>query len=183
VEIQPLDPVPAPPVIEPDRFVHRLTRLGTGLAATVRGIAAATSDDFARPNQVRDWTEMQGGAVFTEPEIHYQRGAWTLEPHQALVIEGRVVPCRYWNLMLYSRFLNSLDHRHRNVSLTGGRAQVGEDGAFRIVLAARDPGVANWLDTEGRPFGIFVFRWLQAKQAPALPVLRVVDVDALAGPR
>ena len=182
VEIEPVDPVPTPPPIDPDRLVHRLTRLGKGAVGSVRGMAAAAAQDLATPNQIRHWAEMQGGAVFTEPEIHYQRGAWNLEPDQALVIEAHVVPCRYWNLMLYSRFLNSLDHRYRRVSLTGRRAQLSEDGSIRIVLAGRDPGVANWLDTEGREFGIFVLRWLQAEKPPALPVLRVVDIDSLKAP-
>lgn len=171
--IEPLDPVPAPPMIDPGRLAHQLQRLGKGMAGAAKGMKAAADVDLARPNQVRVWEEMQGGAVFTEPNIHYQRGAWSLAPDEALVIEGETVPCLYWNVMLYSRFLNTLDHRHRTVSLTGKRAQVGADGSYRMVLAGRDPGVANWLDTEGRSFGIFVFRWLRPEREPDLPRLRV----------
>ena len=40
---------------------------------------------------------------------------------QALVIEGKAVPARHWSVLLYSRFLNSLDYRNRTVSITGPR--------------------------------------------------------------
>ena len=79
-------------------------------------IAAATADERDRPDELRHWTEMAGGAAFTEPDITYVRGSWSLGPDEALVIEGDVVASRYWNVLLYSRFLNSLDQRHRSVS-------------------------------------------------------------------
>jgi hypothetical protein len=184
VSIEPLERGDPPPFIDAERFAHRLSRLGRGMVGAAKGMAGAAAVDLARPNQVRVWEEMQGGAVFTEPDIYYQRGAWQLEEGQALVVDIRPVECRYWNVMLYSRFLNSLDHRHRTVSLTGGRARLQDDGSVRILLAASRPCASdvetiNWLDTEGRPFGIFVLRWLKPASAPELPALRVVDLDTL----
>jgi hypothetical protein len=183
VRIEAVDTPTAAPDIEPDRFAHRLRRLGRGVDATARGIAVSVAGDLALPNHVRVWEEMRGGAAFTEPEIHYQRGAWRLAAGEALELVVSPVPCRYWNLMLYSRFLNSLDHRHRPVSLTGGRAVAEANGTVRVVLAPTDPSVPNWLDTEGREFGIFVLRWLQAEQPPELPALRVVALDSIRGAR
>ena len=31
---------------------------------------------------------------------------------------------------------------------------------FRMVIAHRDPGVPNWLTTEGRPFGMVFWRFM-----------------------
>jgi len=177
--IEALDGGPAPPFIESDRFARHLARLGPTLAGIAGALGAAERDERPRANQVRHWSEMQGGAAFTEPGIHYLRGAWELGPHEALVLEGEAVGCRYWNVLLYSRFLNSLDHRHRTVSLTGSRIPL-HDGRYRLVLAARDPGVPGWLDTEGRPFGLFVMRWLHAEKPPPLPELRVVPWNEVA---
>jgi hypothetical protein len=140
--------------------------------------------DEAHVNELREWSEMTGGAVFTEPNIRYLRGGWQLAAGEALVIEGDVVPCRYWNVLLYSRFLNSLDHRGRPVSRTGATATV-TDGRYRFVLAADDPGPGqgDWLDTEGRPFGIVVVRFLQPVGGPTVPTTRVVTLADLRGGR
>jgi hypothetical protein len=173
--IEALDGGPPPPFIDPARFARRLARLGPTMSRVAAAFAATERDEGARPNAVRRWSEMQGGAAFTEPGIHYLRGAWQLGPDEALVLEGEAVPCRYWNALLYSRFLNSLDHRHRQVSLTGSRVAL-RDGRYRLILAARDPGLPGWLDTEGRPFGLFVLRWLQPARPPPLPEVRVVPV-------
>jgi hypothetical protein len=123
---------------------------------------------------------MTGGAVYTEPGIHYVRGGWQLAEDEALVIEGEVPRCRYWNVLLYSRFLNSLDHRHRRVSATGATATL-TGARYRFVLAARDPVLAgaDWLDTEGRPFGIVVMRFLQPDSEPKLPAARKVRLADL----
>lgn len=170
--IDPLGEVPTPPAIDPERFARHLARLGRGVAALPGVFAASTRDDLARPNEVRHWTEMAGGAAFTEPGIHYLRGSWDLGPGEALVLEGEPVPCRYWNVLLYSRFLNSLDHRARRVSVTDGTAHL-VDGRYRITIAATDPGgPGDWLDTEGRRFGLFVFRFLHPEREPALPTVR-----------
>jgi hypothetical protein len=156
--IDPLDEVDVPPSIVPDRFARHLRRLGRGMGMFPTILASSIQDDLAHPNEVRHWSEMVGGAAFTEPGIHYLRGAWQLDDGEALVLEGDVAPCRYWNVLLYSRHLNSLDHRSRPVSRTDGTAQL-VDGRYRIVISATDPAApGDWLDTEGRRFGLFVFR-------------------------
>jgi hypothetical protein len=149
---EPLETVAAPPPIEPGRFAHQLRRLAATIDSLVPVFAAAAKADAAQPNALRPWSEMTGGGVYTEPGISYLRGGWQLDDGEALVIEGDAPRCRYWNILLYSRFLNSLDHRHRKVSATGATATVAE-GRYRFVLAAQDPGLASadWLDTEGRP--------------------------------
>ena len=178
--IEPLDDPPVPVVIDPARFAHQVGRLAATMSSLPKIFAGAVRADGSRVNELREWSEMTGGAVFTEPNIRYLRGGWQLAPGEALVIEGEVVPCRYWNVLLYSRFLNSLDHRSRPVSLTGTTATV-VDGRYRLVLAAADPGPGHgdWLDTEGRPFGIVVVRFLQPDREPTLPTTRVVAVDDL----
>ena len=166
--------------IEPQRFAHQLRRLSATIESLVPVFAAAAKADAAEPNTLRPWAEMTGGAVYTEPGIAYLRGGWQLADGEALVIEGEAPRCRYWNILLYSRFLNSLDHRHRRVSATGATAKV-VDARYRFVLAAQDPGVpsADWLDTEGRPFGIVVMRFLQPDSEPKVPAVRKVRLSEL----
>lgn len=177
--IRRLDPVAPARIIEPGRFVRRLANTGTTLDRASKVIARGADAEIPGANSIREWSEMQGGAVYTEPGIHYQRGAWRLEPGEALVIEGRKVEARHCSVLLYSRFLNSLDYRNRQVSLAGPRMAADADGRFRIVIAGEDPGVANWLDTEGRPFGLFVIRWLQPARPPELPTVRVIPLAEL----
>lgn len=182
--INPVSP-PTPPVpIDPGRFAHRLTKVATTAGYLPKIWSAATAADLAAPNEIRHWEEMVGGAVYTEPGIHYLRGGWRLEPPEALVIEGDLVACRYWNILGYSRFLNSLDYRNRRVSYTGATATV-RDGRYRFVLAAADPKLddADWIDTEGREEGIVVMRFLQPEYPPELPAVTRVRLDDLGGSR
>ncbi len=179
--IEPLDPPTEPRVASADDMARRLTRLGTAMSVVPKVFAASAAAEADTPNQLRHWAEMSGGAAFTEPGIHYVRGSWQLAPDEALVIEGPVVDSRYWNILLYSRFLNSLDFRSRQVSRTSGNARL-VDGRYRFVLAARDPGGdVDWLDTEGRPFGIVVMRWLQPADDVPLPEVRRYTLAELGG--
>lgn len=180
--IEPVDAPPVPAPIDPPRLRGQLHRLAATTAAMPQIFAAATAEDLAQANELRHWSEMTGGAVFTEPGIRYLRGGWQLAPGEALLIEGDLVACRYWNILAYSRYLNSLDHRYRPVSYTGATASVAE-GRYRFVLAAENPGVGDWLDTEGRPFGIIVMRFLQPETPPELPSVRRVQLGDLPGHR
>ena len=62
-------------------------------------------------------------------------------------------------------------------------AQKKPDGSVTIVLAHRDPGVANWLDTAGHRLGTLCFRWVGAKETvhPRTRVVKVGDLRAEAG--
>ncbi|MGV8996461.1 MAG: hypothetical protein ACOH12_05895 [Parvibaculaceae bacterium] len=174
-----LDKVAPPPMIEPRRFARRLANTGTTLDRASKVIARSASDQAEPANSIREWSEMQGGAVYTEPGIHYQRGAWSLKSGEALLIEGTVVEARHRSVLLYSRFLNSLDYRNRPVSLAGPRFVTDADGRFRIIIAGENPGLPNWLDTEGRAYGLYVIRWLQPAATPVLPTVRVVSLADL----
>ncbi len=52
------------------------------------------------------------------------------------------------------------------------------DGSVRLVIAHRDPGVPNWMDTSGHRHGAMGLRWNQAK-ADVEPTVRVVPLSEL----
>ncbi len=174
-----LDKAPTPPFIEASRFARRLDRMGMVLDEASKRIAGGARLATEGSNQIRVWVEAQGGAVYTEPGIYYHSGGWDLRSGQALLIEGRMAPARFMNIMLYSRFHNSLDYNNRQISLTGKSIKTDSDGRFRLVLAGEDPGCANWLDTEARPQGMFLIRWLQPEVTPDLPTVRMVPISEI----
>ena len=53
----------------------------------------------------------------------------------------------------------SLDYANRQTSLTADQARLSSDGAYHYVIAHRDPGVPNWLDTEGFERGVIMMRF------------------------
>jgi hypothetical protein len=90
----------------------------------------------------------------------YAGGVFELGPDDALVVETRVpVPAQYTGFQLANLWGESLDFANRVTSLNGEQAERDPDGALRFVIAHRDPGVPNWVDTTGHPEGFMTARW------------------------
>lgn len=112
----------------------------------------------------------------------YSMAPFVLAPDEALVIRGRFPKCRFANVVLWNRNMHSFDYRYRRVSLNRKQAKLEADGSFKIVLAAKDPGVPNWLDTEGRMSGTVFWRFLLPEQGEIAPlVARAVKLSEVAG--
>lgn len=101
--------------------------------------------------------------VMPTPAIQYS-GGWfdDLGDDEVLVIEGKVPDCRYLSIQLLTRFMESGDWEHHRVFLTDRDLKLDPDGSFRVHVAHRDPGVANWLDTTGVRSGNIAVRALRA---------------------
>jgi hypothetical protein len=112
------------------------------------------------------------------PDIAYTGAWWRIAPGEAVLVEGTPPRCRYWSLQTFNRWFESPDYRQRRVALNDSQARREADGSFRAVIAARDPGVANWLDSAGHEEGHVVFRALLAEAPPVLR-FRIVALDSL----
>jgi hypothetical protein len=64
------------------------------------------------------------------------------------------------------------------VSYTPSRTVTDTDGRIRLVIAHRDPGVHNWLDTQGFERGNLTYRHM-LEGRPAVLNTRVVSYDEL----
>lgn len=89
----------------------------------------------------------------------YSMAPFVLKPDQALIIRGRWPKCRFGNVVLWNRFLQTFDFRFRTVSRNRKQTTPEEDGSFKMILAHEDPGLPNWLDTEGRMIGLVFWRF------------------------
>ncbi|GAB2705603.1 hypothetical protein [Nocardia thraciensis] len=92
-------------------------------------------------------------------------GHFDLDDDQALLITVPKSDAPYQGFQLGSRWYISLDYVHHQTSLNSAQAQVDPDGMIRMVVAARDPGVANWIETTGCAHGILQFRWQRTDRA------------------
>ena len=52
---------------------------------------------------------------------------------------------------------------NRPVSRNRATTTLEADGSFRMVIAHSDPGIPNWIDTEGRASGTLFFRFFLAE--------------------
>jgi hypothetical protein len=119
----------------------------------------------------------KGGA----PNIAYGAGWWELGPDDALLITTECPDAGYWGFTAHHRFrLDSGDFASRSTSINMTQAFVDGDGAVRIVIATGDPGVPNWIDTEGRPEGMLVYRSIgtRTRPVPEAVVVGLADIRA-----
>jgi hypothetical protein len=86
----------------------------------------------------------------------YIAGRFELDDDEALIIELTPGECRYWNLHVGNELTHTLDFMNRAVSTNGFQAEADQEGVYRVVVSAQDPGVPNWLDTVGHRKG---FLW------------------------
>jgi hypothetical protein len=111
----------------------------------------------------------------------YSMAPYFLGEEDALVITGRWPECRFGNLSIWTRHQQTYDYLNRQVSLNRAQTQLEPDGTFRMVIAHRDPGVGNWIDTEGRPFGMMFWRFFLPVGEIETMQTTVVAVDSLRG--
>jgi hypothetical protein len=146
-------------------------------AAYVRGTANLFEDwteSFApRPNQLPRFDPKAAAAAHGDPNIVYYHGYWELADDEALVIEVTPPACDYWNFQVNNWWMESLDYRYHRIALNHAEAKREADGSVRVILAHRDPGHPNWLETAGHRRGTMCWRWIGAKEHPT-PQTRVV---------
>jgi hypothetical protein len=109
-------------------------------------------------------------------------GHFELSSDQALVITLPVTDAPYLGFQLGSLWYISLDYINHQTSLNGTQAQADPDGLIRMVVADRNPGVTNWVETLGHRKGFLQFRWQRVSReltAADGPRVDLVDIDAV----
>jgi hypothetical protein len=112
-------------------------------------------------------------------------GHFQLGDDEALIVTVDTLGARYTGFQLTDPWGVSRDYIHHTGSLNITQATPNADGTYSYVIAARDPGVANWLDTGGLHAGQFAVRWQALGNTPsstdtAVREVRLVKLSALA---
>jgi len=178
IEIECIDSEGSPPPLEPqdlDRALQASAAFVKGTAELFTSWAERFSEHpnelNAPPDAVRDVAHRAASQIF-------YHGYWRLEPDEALLISAMPPECRYWNFQLNNYWLESLDYRYHPITVNKHSVRLEEDGSFRIIVACRDPGFGNWIDTAGHDRGTMGLRWNAAVDPPR-PECRVVKLSEL----
>ncbi|MBW2423190.1 MAG: DUF1214 domain-containing protein [Deltaproteobacteria bacterium] len=137
-------------------------------------LAATREKGIVNRFEVHDYSGFTGSSW---PQT-YLEGLFEIEEDEALIIETEIPEqVRYWSFLVADDLFATIDWTNRQSSLNGHQARLDSDGRFRGVVAARDPGVPNWLDTGGCLSGALQGRWNQASSAPHPSITRVRLAD------
>ena len=116
-----------------------------------------------------------GAAAENRPVI----GRWALEPDEALILEVKPPKGVYWSYSLGNPWWETIHYGRHQSSLNAHQAAMASDGLVRVVISAREPGIANCLDTAGHSNGAMILRCVRTETAPT-PTARVVKFDDVA---
>lgn len=170
------------PVSERQSFAESLAE---ALDLTERSIVFW--NDYMREARERQHDNSFGSKVEVPRGLKIQQFGfcfYDLGPDDALVVQCDVPDARYWSFQLYGMHFFEAFDIGRITSLNHTQATVGADGRLQLVLAHRDPGVSNWLDTMDRRVALLNFRhfWGSALPTPETRVVPVADVRAALPP-
>jgi Protein of unknown function (DUF1214) len=102
-------------------------------------------------------------------DIIYSHGFVSLRDDEVLILELDPSDADLWGVSSYTRaWYEPLNYATRVTSRNHRQVAADDDGLVRVVLAGRDPGTANWLDTEGRTEVLTTARWFRPPHDPTL---------------
>jgi hypothetical protein len=165
------------PALTTDRIAARLDELTTWLTAGARSWATMSQLILSsEPNRVHLTPPLTGNAGLRGQS--YGLGHFRCGTDEALLVEFAPPACSMWSVQLSGWYWESFEFASRQTSLNGSQAVLDADGVFRGVVAHRDPGVHNWIDTEGHDRGTIGIRFLFPDRVPE-PILRTVPLAEL----
>jgi hypothetical protein len=152
--------------------VQRLGSAPTTRARTLDEQAEATADMMAyfanftgklshgvyksEPNNFNlAWSADKVGAMRNQV---YVMGRFDLKPDEAFVVDVGDGGAEYFTVPLSNIWGTTLELVDRTGSLNKAQSVANEDGTYTYVIAATDPGVANWIDSDGLGEGILTLR-------------------------
>jgi hypothetical protein len=178
ITIEPID-APGTPALPTDAVIAaQLTSMAWTIAKLVTLHRTIKPELLELPNVLVTAEAAQLGSADTTPDNLYMLGTFRLAPDEALVIDLEPPDTRYWSVTLENIWHECIDPHRRRSSITNAGAKTDADGNVRIVAAATDPGVDNWIDTGERHRGFVTVRWLDNPDPPLVKttVVPVRDV-------
>lgn len=177
------DPPPPPPPPHDEGVAAGIERVANFLRTRTLDMGPPGSREqpsfvSVTPNQFPPPVK-PGDFALAAADAAYSMAPFVLGPDEALVIEGRWPRCRCANVSLWNRHMQTFDYAYRHASLNRRQTVADADGRFRMVIAHSDPGVPNWLDTEGRAFGMVFWRFMLPEGEIETPRARVVKMADL----
>lgn len=127
------------------------------------------------------WSADKVGAMRNQV---YVMGRFDLKPGEAFVVDVGDGGAEYFTVPLSNIWGTTLNLVDRTGSLNKAQSRRNEDGTYTYVISPTDPGVANWIDSDGLSEGILTLR--MAEFGPEGPkedlgargrVVRLEDLD------
>ena len=162
-----------------------------------QGVQSPNQDHIVQPVDARYRYRVTGtlGSAYTHlsawsPPIPADVGAFgvgldaenhlaSFNPNMALVVEFAEPRCQHWNFQLCNHWMENLADYARGRGYVHSHGAVrGPGNRVRIVVAAADPGVGNWVDPSGRDHGVMGLRFVQPATPPAVSS-RLVPLEDL----
>jgi hypothetical protein len=126
------------------------------------------------------WSADKVGAMRNQV---YVMGRFDLAADEAFVIDVSDGGAEYFTVPLSNIWGTTLDLVDRTGSLNKAQSVANEDGSYTYVISADDPGVANWIDSDGLREGILTLRMAEfGKSGPREDLGargRVIKLDRL----
>ena len=108
-----------------------------------------------------------------------------LAPDEAILVTTTSGGAKYTGFQVTDPWMIAADAKTHQTSLNLSQAAANPDGSYTYVIAATDPGVANWIDTAGLDEGFAVLRWqglpAGATKDGLLREFKVVKLSELTG--
>jgi hypothetical protein len=148
-------------------YLDQMTALWTG--TFMLRVRLAPLNDLTDPAPTRDGLVGQLSSA----------GRFELAEDEGLLVTASRGQAKYLGIQVGDPFLVTPDWIRHAVSLNHRQARADADGRIRVVVAQRDPGVPNWLDTAGHPQGFVFLRWqgvaapLAAEEAPSAELVKL----------
>src|SRR3546814_5197748 len=96
-----------------------------------------------------------------------------LGPDDAAILEYDPAGAGYAAVQLTEWLYRSRDYHRIQSSLTAAQSAIDRDGRIRLVIARRDPGVWNWLDTGGHEHVFSILRRSEEHTSELQSLMRI----------
>lgn len=162
-----LDPKPYRK-ISVDEMDAKLTKLAARVGRIVE-YGMKHVDTLQEQGFVNSFRETDYSKSGSMPMQSYHESIFDLAADECLLVEARLpVDCNYFSWSLTDCMLVTLDWMNAHTSINSAQTTIDSDGVLRVVVAATDPGVPNWMDTLGLQKGVIQCRTAGSTVAPEM---------------